>query len=893
MLPHVGVVMGGLRRRSSADDRVVVCGRSDATLKTEGAASDVALHRGERIGRYLVLGELGRGAMGVVYRAYDPGLNRKIALKVLRHRAHDESRRAVARVRLQREAQTLARLMHANVVAVFDVGTHGGDVFVAMELLEGDNLAQWLTRPEPSIDEILAIMLAAGEGLAAAHDVGIVHRDFKPSNVLVTHDGRVAVSDFGLARPETTEDGEGDATADPSESMGDGSLFDLELTEQGHAVGTPAYMAPEQHLGQTVDARSDQYAYCVTLYEALYGKRPFDGLGPRLLTDHKLLGLDGLPPATGPRGRVSRRIRVALARGLRPDPSRRFPTLAALLHALRAARRPAGYRTAAVVGTLAAMAGAWAGVVSGSEPTPCLGSEDALGRAYDADTRAAIDAALRATEVAHATRTADLATARLDAWAGRWTDAHREACEATWIRHEQSPQRLDARMACLDDARRELDATVDVLATADGPVADRAIGMIAALDDPARCGDPAHLAARADVTSDGRTPEVDRARDRLARAEAARRAGRHREALTMATALAQGEPIPHPATAIEVQILHGRLLDDDGDSTGAAETLEDAALAARAAGLGHAEARAWMELARIVGGRLHDAPRGQLFGELALAASDALDDGQALRASAKLELGEVAFRSGDDETAGAYLREALALRRQALGDDHYLVGEAQSRLAGVALRQGHLDDATALLEHAIETYTSTFGPTHPRLAAPMGNLGLVLAQAGRREEALDRMQQARAIARAAYGDDHPAIATADDSIGRTLQELGRLAEADRRYRAAIATFERTVGPDDPRLAAPLLGLGETLLEDDRTEEATQVLSRALALAEGASLSPVEVGDIRFGLARALGDGARAVSLARQADADFAKVLAADAPRRDAARRWLEGHATDI
>ena len=893
MLAHVGVVMGGLRRRSSAGERVLACGRSDATLKTEGATSDVALHRGQRIARYLVLGELGRGAMGVVYRAYDPGLNRKIALKVLRHRAHDEGRRAVARVRLQREAQTLARLMHANVVAVFDVGTHGGDVFVAMELLEGDNLAQWLTQPEPSVDDILAIMLAAGDGLAAAHDVGIVHRDFKPSNVLVTEGGRVAVSDFGLARPEATEDGEGDATADPSESMGDGSLFDLELTVQGHAVGTPAYMAPEQHLGQTVDARSDQYAYCVTLYEALYGKRPFDGIGPRLLAEHKMLGLDGLPPANGPRGRVPRRVRVALARGLRPDPSRRFASLAALLVALRSARRPTGYRTAAAVGALAAVAGAWAGVVSGSEPSPCLRSDEALATAYDTDTRAAVDAALRGTDVAHAGRTADLATAQLDAWTDRWTKAHRDACEATWVRHEQSQQRLDQRMACLDDARRELVATVDVLQTADDPVADRAIGMIAALDDPDRCSDPAHLAARTSLPPEAVTPAVARAREGLARAEAARRAGRHRQALAMATELAEGDAIPHPATAIEVQILHGRLLDDDGDSARAAETLEDAALAAKAVGLGSAEARAWMELARIVGGRLHDARRGRLFGELALAASDAVEDGGDLLASAKLALGEVAFRSGEDRAAGVYLRDALALRRQTYGDDHYLVGEAQSRLAGVALREGRLDEATALLEAAIETYTRTFGPTHPRLAAPMGNLGLVLAQAGRLEEALDRMQHARSIARAAYGDDHPAIATADDSIGRTLQALGRLAEADRRYRAAIATFERTVGPDDPRIAAPLLGLGETLLEDDRSDEASTVLSRALALAEHASLSPVEVGDIRFGLARALGDGARAVALAREADADYAKLLPADAPRRDAARRWLEGHAIDI
>jgi serine/threonine-protein kinase len=270
-------------------------------------AAPPSVTRGEAVGRYVVEERVGMGGMGVVYVARDRQLGRRVALKLLRRRRAEE---AVAQLRLLREAQALAKLSHANVVTVFDVGTFHQQVFVAMELVDGGTLSSWLQRGDRSLDEILAMFRAAGAGLLAAHAAGIVHRDFKPDNVLIGDDGRVRVTDFGLASPPRSTDG--------------APRFDNRLTETGAVFGTPAYMAPEQRDGGRVDERSDQYSFCVALFEALYGRLPEAAL------------------TSAPRFNVPRRIRRALQRGLAQDPAARFPSLQALLSALawdRAARR--------------------------------------------------------------------------------------------------------------------------------------------------------------------------------------------------------------------------------------------------------------------------------------------------------------------------------------------------------------------------------------------------------------------------------------------------------------------------------------------------------------------------------------------------------------------------
>jgi serine/threonine protein kinase len=269
-----------------------------------------ALRRGEMLGRYLILREIGRGGMGIVFAAYDPELDRKVALKLLYPDRNARDGRA-GQHRLLREAQALARLSHPNIIHVYDAGIVGGRVFMTMELVQGETLEKWLSREAASWRQILAVFQAAGQGLTAAHAVGLVHRDFKPANVLLSEDGRVRVLDFGIARPVA------DAPFEPS-------------GKADTVLGTPRYMAPEVIRGGRFDHRADQFSFCVALFESFYQTPPFAGENLEDLLRETSAGR--VREASG--ARVPSRVRRLLLRGLDADPERRHPSIKALLEDL-------------------------------------------------------------------------------------------------------------------------------------------------------------------------------------------------------------------------------------------------------------------------------------------------------------------------------------------------------------------------------------------------------------------------------------------------------------------------------------------------------------------------------------------------------------------------------
>ncbi|HEY0192316.1 MAG TPA: serine/threonine-protein kinase [Kofleriaceae bacterium] len=308
-----------------------------------------ALSVGDRVGRYLVLSSIGAGGMGVVFAAYDPQLDRKIALKLLRSGMTGSD--TDARARLRREAQAIAQLSHPNVVSVYDVGTtDDGDLYMAMEFVEGDTLTSWLRKYPRTWREIIDVFLQAARGLVAAHGVGLLHRDFKPDNVLVGGDGRVRVTDFGLARSVLAPD-------ELARARPELTALDVALTATGTVLGTPRYMPPEQITGQDLDARSDQFSFCVALYEALYGCHPLPGgTSVRMLEG----GDRAMPPPEG--SKLPPVIARTVLRGLERDRARRFPTMAALITELvpvphRASARYALLGLAGVV--VLGGAGAW------------------------------------------------------------------------------------------------------------------------------------------------------------------------------------------------------------------------------------------------------------------------------------------------------------------------------------------------------------------------------------------------------------------------------------------------------------------------------------------------------------------------------------------------------
>jgi tetratricopeptide (TPR) repeat protein len=781
------------------------------------------LPRGTVVGRYVVLDVLGTGAAGVVYAAYDPELLRNVALKLLGTQtpARVEPVDRAARIRMLREAQAMARLTHRNVVAVYDVGDDGEHLYIAMELVRGTNLRRWLGGRARPWREVLPVLAAAGRGLAAAHAHGLVHRDFKPENVLIAAaDARVCVSDFGLARPGT-------ATAELDDVGARSSgVLDVTLTVEGDALGTPAYMAPEQHRGAAADARIDVYAFGVVLFEALYGARPFGGDDPDAIVEAKL-GAPVEPRAFARDGRrrwpVPTWLRTALRRALAQDPADRWPTMDALLAELERApaRRRRLVAAAAAVGAIASIAVAmrW-----GAAPAPCEGA----GRTpagWDESTRAQILAAFERPESSSGATLGAWAAASIDRNAAQWADVHRELCEATWVRGEQSPELLDVRMACLQRAWADVEASLALLRDGDAEVVARAPALVGELPDPGECR-----------STDGVIPSsVPREQwsalgDALASADALHRAGREREAAAVLDEhIPAARALGEPRLLAEMLATRGDLEDELGHPEEAQALLLEALALAKGAADARLEAEIWLGLAYVQGYTRHRFDEGRFYGAMSLAAIAALGGDVRLESWADTVLGAIAFVAGDDAVARRHFDSALALRRAQLGDEHPLVASALNNLGGVLYAMDDLAGAEAMLGEALAMRERLFGPDHAVVAESAINLGLVHVAAERGPQALAVVERALAIQRAVHGDDHPDVGRAHDAMANACMLVDEPARALVHADEAVRIYGAAYGEGHPTLQGVLLHRGRALVRLGRRDEAIATLERLQSL----------------------------------------------------------------
>jgi len=536
--------------------------RSDAPL----------LARGAPIGRYLVLGLVGRGAMGDVYAAYDPELDRKVAVKLLHVAGAIGPELVEQKARLLREAQAIARLSHPNVVVVHDVGSFEDQVFVAMEFVDGHTVAYWQNASQRPWREVLDVFIAAGRGLSAAHAAQLIHRDFKGENVMITSSGQVRVMDFGLARnaadrsavsplvisTEITGTDLGTTKAlpkqqavavgqplggsvpppdVPADSKIRAAALDANLTQTGLLVGTPAYMAPEQFRGQMADARSDQFSFCVALYEALYGERPFAGRTLAELADNVLRGRMRPVPMTK---RVPGWLKRALQRGLANDPDERWPSMDALLATLARHPRARGwwYLGATVAVASSVVATMALAPVARQRPTCQVGQDRFAGVWEGAGShggrREAISQSFQDSGKPRARETFDSLAHLLDSYVARWSGMYRDACEATNVRGEQSTEVLDLRMSCLRDRWNELPALSDVLVEGHAVVVTNAVAAATALTPIERCADVTSANSVAPPADSPTREKVEALRDRLVAIKALHDAGRYNRALDSA-----------------------------------------------------------------------------------------------------------------------------------------------------------------------------------------------------------------------------------------------------------------------------------------------------------------------------------------------------------------------
>jgi tetratricopeptide (TPR) repeat protein/predicted Ser/Thr protein kinase len=778
-----------------------------AATRSDAPSGDPPLIRGTALGRYVILERLGVGGMGEVFAAYDPHLDRKVALKLLRGGALSAEE---GRARLLREAQAMARLQHPNVVTVHDVGVLGDRIFIAMEFIEGQTLTNWLREARPW-RQVIDVFRQAGDGLAAAHRAGLVHRDFKPDNVLLDKDGRPRVLDFGLARQASNTSAPATRTlsGEMPETLVDTPSLGTQLTRDGAVMGTPGYMAPEQIAGMPTDARSDQFSFCVALYEALYGQRPFSGA---TLKQHAKEIAAGriLPPP--PNTSVPAWVYEVLKRGLSHQPDARYASMDALLLALRPRARRAARRTAALSALVVVAAlGAGYGLWTQRRLKVCGGLEKQLEGTWDTARREHLRAAFVATGLPYAQDAWVSVEKALDAWALDWVATSRESCEAARLRRTDSEELYELKRSCLDDRLQRFQALVTLFDGADRQVISNAPVAARALDSPRVCAARMDLGQR---TTDEKERKAEAAlRAVIGEARVLFDAGKYADGIRkLRPAISNDAP---PRARAEAHLLLARLEMRNGD-----------AKRARAENL--------------------------LAAEQALKAADAAYEAKAL---SHLYANEGFDDDGEGSDADAWGRLAHAAAARVPGD-----WEVQVELATndglVAMKRKKLAAALANFERALELQQARLGPEHPDVAMTLNNIGVVLGRLGRQDEAIANYEKSLAIHLAIEGPGHPNTATAQHNLGVLLRSRGRSLEARDRLEQALAVRRTALGlrhPDTLNTLQTLVKAYLALKETARARAALDELREARLIVHGpSSKEMLQVADLECQLFRAGG-----------------------------------------
>jgi len=842
----------------SGFDRTVP-GHLEQTAPGSGTAlvrEQAAAKPGDKIGNFVVEKMLGRGAMGVVLLAHDPELDRRVAIKLLRVDDQDEG----SRIRLLREAQSAGGIGHPNVVAVHQAGTHEGQVYVVMEFVDGGTLREWIEEEPRSWEEIVEVYVQAGRGLAAAHALGLVHRDFKPDNVLIGVDGRVRVSDFGLV-------GRSGDTVENVPTLRSFRSFDESidrLTQTGTVMGTPAYMSPEQLSGERVDPASDQFSYSVAFYEALYGERPYRGDTLARIVASIATGEVEVPSSDVPTS-----VRDALVRGLRPTPSDRHESMEAMLDALAAHRAPPQRRGAAAAAGVALLglgaAGAYfIGPTRDEAPKACPDADEAYGSAWSDERRAAVEAAF-ATKPTGSEMFAVL-DRELAARQSEWIDAWTGACDDR-NSGKQTDALYELRVSCLHARRDEADVFSELLTGDDERLLDGALSGATALIPVAACEDVEALQAVPQPTDDQANKLVPLRRE-LARARILLLAGRHNEvAKLMADQTPALREVGFAADLAAALEITARAQMQVAEYDKAEANLREAITLAAEARAHATEARAIGTLIFIVGqwqkrydeangmlaaGRSAAArssdPRALSYLEAGIASlhivQEQYEEGDAALAkvidtleslerpppdelaNAYSNRADLRARTGDMDAALADHQRAVAIVEEGLGRKHPFYGAFAMQLGISRLNREEYDDAIASFRDTLASWEATYGPNHSSCALAVQYIGIAQSRAERLADAAKTLEDGIRRHEASDTADDRGLVTLVDNLAHVRWKLGQWDAAKKTYERARSIVLNTAGEDDPRVAGYDQAVGAVLVSEGRYLDAIEPYERA-------------------------------------------------------------------
>jgi tetratricopeptide (TPR) repeat protein len=859
------------RDDTEPSDRVTPEGAHDASTLPSAAMAAMAM--GASVGRFRVRGMLGSGGMGIVLDAFDPKLDRPVAVKLLRSDAWGATTQT-ERARLQREAQAMARLSHPNVVTVFEVGEFDGQSFLAMEKVDGTTLRAWQAEPRTPA-AIIAMYITVGRGLAAAHAAHLVHRDFKPENVLVGRDGRARVSDFGLVSSGA--------------AIGDADLRDTPLgtrmTVHGSTMGTPAYMAPEQWRGVAVDARADQFAFAVALWEAAYGDHPFAPVAATAVTLRAAVLAGALRPT--PRGAGAPGwLRPILERALAPTPEQRWPTLDAVLDELARRSTPnrlpfaigGGVVVVAAVGVAALLASRGSARV---EPCP----EPSLAGVWDGAERERVRAHLARVDLARGASMFDDLARHADRQARAWQAMHVATCKATRS-GSQSDTLHDQRMACLHDRADELARTAAVtLGVREPGRLEPVLTAWSQLSSVDECADRVAIASFVAPPAPGSRPEAESIADELRAVEVARRAGQLEHLHDRAAAvLVRARTLAHPPLLARALQLVSSVASDRTDTPTAEAALLEATEVAARAGDDDIAAHAWTRLLEVIAFERGKPDEALVLVPAARAAVARAGDRLPDRVALLTHESDVLLKLRRYSDALAKLAEARGLLEGAgaanigspLQPDLAEVLQSTGIVHSVA---GSYDVALPLFHEAIGHWDQAMGVAHPASAFAYINLGETLRRLDRKAEAQVALETAVRIRETRLGES-PGLAHALGALGNIHRERREMAVAlpmlERAARIARATMPDT---NLYKLAA-LNGLATVYLQEHRDEEARALLDEAIAVGDRSGARNTNRANAlinRADLDTKVGDCASALPRYERAQAQLEEFVGKDAP----------------
>ncbi len=778
-----------------------------------------------RIDRFVILRELGRGGMGCVYAAYDEELGRQLAIKVLKP---DIATGTDGRTRLVREAQALAKLKHPNVVTIYDAGEFDGHVFIAMELVEGVTLRQWLATKPRSWRAILEVFIAAGRGLVASHDAGVIHRDFKLGNVMVGGKGRVSVLDFGLARDTDMRTATDTSCGEPGPRANPFLAPTLDtLTVAGAVAGTPAYMAPEQLLGGKIDARADQFSFCVALYSALYNQRPFLG---RTVDDRKKELAAGITVQFPRSPRRPHWLRRALVRGLSHDPDHRFPTMEALLSILSSDPGRRRSRIASVGALSAVLVAGGYGLAPERNPPQRICDKLAPSM-WQASAKQRLKAAFTEDPAAHVAAAWPRLELLLDDYAQRWVAGRRGVC-IDHTRKTHSDRLYDLQIICYERHKSAFEALISQLEEGDTNARDNALDAATALVPLDSCDDALALTTAPPPLDDPKRErqlhEIERDLDAT---QVALRLHRFKEGSPMAEAVVvAAEEFGDHSLHAKALTLAGRLAARNNEFDRAQEMVTRAVWLSEQVRDDPTTARAMTELIRILVSDKLDAAEALRWRPHAEALRYRLGDHRESGHLLEME-GIIFLKSGNNDVARPIFEAAITHLEAIDGLARPRARVAKIGLIRVLTAEGQPAKALPIAARMVEEREATLGPQHPNLVSLLNEYATVYIDLLEFEKALPLLERAQKIAESTGNTDDRYLEDLLSTLSQAYIELGRLDDAESLIRRLIAISTELRGPKDIRTALHLSNLGYCIYRQGRGAETLELYTRAAEILE--------------------------------------------------------------